>query len=82
MLSRIGRGQFYLSPTGSSRRRYPHKSIRRLHRDNQLAQNNKLGIKHMEALILVSGCTLVTSWAAAAFVDTLWTRKFLWRAER
>jgi hypothetical protein len=34
------------------------------------AQNNKLGrVKHLEDLILVSGCTLVTSWAAAAFVD-------------
>ena len=33
------------------------------------AQNNKLGIERMEDLILVSGCTLVASWAAAAFVD-------------
>jgi hypothetical protein len=33
------------------------------------AQNNKLGVERMEDLILVSGCTLVTSWAAAAFVD-------------
>ncbi|KAF8474352.1 hypothetical protein DFH94DRAFT_761689 [Russula ochroleuca] len=33
------------------------------------AQNNKLGVERMEELILVSGCTLVTSWAAAAFVD-------------
>jgi hypothetical protein len=33
------------------------------------AQNNKLGIERMEDLILVSGCTLVTSWAAAAFMD-------------
>jgi hypothetical protein len=34
------------------------------------AQNNKLGrVKHLEDLILVSGCTLVTSWAASAFVD-------------
>jgi hypothetical protein len=33
------------------------------------AQNNELGVERMEDLILVSGCTLVTSWAAAAFVD-------------
>jgi hypothetical protein len=33
------------------------------------AQNNGLGVERMEDLILVSGCTLVTSWAAAAFVD-------------
>ena len=33
------------------------------------AQTNKLGVERMEELILVSGCTLVTSWAAAAFVD-------------
>ena len=28
-----------------------------------------LGVERMEDLILVSGCTLVTSWGAAAFVD-------------
>ena len=33
------------------------------------AQNNKLGVEHMEDLILVSGCTMTTSWAAAAFGD-------------
>ena len=33
------------------------------------AQKNQLGVKRVEDLILVSGCTLVTSWAAAAFVD-------------
>ena len=33
------------------------------------AQKNRLGVKRVEDLILVSGCTLVTSWAAAAFVD-------------
>ena len=27
----------------------------------------KLSVEHMEVLILVTGCTLVTSWAAAAF---------------
>ena len=33
------------------------------------AQKNQLGVKRVEDLILVSGCTLVTSWAAAAFAD-------------
>lgn len=33
------------------------------------ARKNRLGIERVEDLILVSGCTLVTSWAAAAFVD-------------
>ena len=33
------------------------------------AQKNKLGVERMEDLILVTGCTLVTSWAVAAFVD-------------
>ena len=32
-------------------------------------QKNKLGVERMEELILVTGCTLVTSWAAAVFVD-------------
>ena len=33
------------------------------------AQKNGLGVERVEDLILVSGCTLVTSWAAAAFTD-------------
>jgi len=33
------------------------------------AQKNRLDVKRVEDLILVSGCTLVTSWAAAAFVN-------------
>ena len=33
------------------------------------AQKNKVGIERMEDLILVSGCTLVASWAAATFVE-------------
>ena len=32
------------------------------------AQKNQQGIERMEDLLLVSGCTLVSSWAAAAFV--------------
>jgi hypothetical protein len=32
------------------------------------AQKNQQGVERMEDLILVSGCTLVSSWAAAAFV--------------
>jgi hypothetical protein len=34
------------------------------------AQNNQQGVERIEDLILVSGCTLTTSWAAAAFVDS------------
>ena len=35
-------------------------------------QDNKLGVERMEELILVSGCTLATSWAVAAFMsDTM-----------
>ena len=33
------------------------------------SQRNELDVERMEDLILVTGCTLVTSWAAAAFVD-------------
>jgi hypothetical protein len=33
------------------------------------AQDNRLGVQRMEDLILVTGCTLVTSWAAAVLVD-------------
>ena len=33
------------------------------------AQKNRLGVERMEELILVSGCTLVASWAAATLVD-------------
>jgi len=33
------------------------------------SQRNQLGVERMEDLILVSGCTLVTSWAAAVFID-------------
>ncbi|KAI0280746.1 fungal-specific transcription factor domain-containing protein [Russula aff. rugulosa BPL654] len=32
------------------------------------AQKNRQGVERMEDLVLVSGCTLVSSWAAAAFV--------------
>ena len=36
------------------------------------AQKNRLGVERVEDLILVSGCTLVSSWAAIAFVgDTV-----------
>ena len=33
------------------------------------SQKNGLDVEHMEDLILVTGCTLVTSWAAAAFLS-------------
>jgi hypothetical protein len=32
------------------------------------AQNNQLGVERIEELIIVSGCTLATSWAVVAFV--------------
>ena len=35
------------------------------------AQNNKLSVERTEDLVLVTGCTLVTSWAAAVFVDNM-----------
>ena len=34
------------------------------------AQINKLDVERMQDLILVTGCTMVTSWAAAAFADS------------
>ena len=33
------------------------------------AQSNMLDVERMEDILLVSGCTLVTSWAAAVFLD-------------
>ena len=33
------------------------------------ARRNHLGVDRMEDLILVTGCTLVTSWGVAAFID-------------
>ena len=41
------------------------------------AQNNKIGVERMEDLILVSGRTLVTSWAAAALVDNTFEAEIL-----
>lgn len=55
------------------------------------ARRRRLNVKHMEDLILVTGCTLVTSWGIAAFVDNtqdaevlLWIRGsfFDWRVIR
>ena len=43
------------------------------------AQNNKLSVERMEDLILVTGCTLVTSWAAAVFADNIEAEIFLER---
>ena len=34
------------------------------------SQKNGLDVERMEDLVLVTGCTLVTSWAAAAFLDS------------
>ena len=60
------------------------------HVDNwfYFAQRRRLDVERMEDLILVTGCTLVTSWGVAAFVDSdqdaevlLWVRGtiFDWR---
>ncbi len=35
-----------------------------------LAVRRRLDVERMEDLILVTGCTLVTSWGVAAFVDS------------
>jgi hypothetical protein len=35
----------------------------------ECSKNNGLPVERMEDLILVTGCTMVTSWAAATFVD-------------
>jgi hypothetical protein len=70
-----GHGALLLLPHGSRRadiiRKEMFEDYMRDHVDSWLnwARNNKLGVERMEDLILVSGCTLVTSWAAAAFVD-------------
>lgn len=37
------------------------------------SQRNGLGVERMEDLILVTGCTLVTSWAAVAFLGRIGT---------
>ena len=34
------------------------------------AQRNRLDVQRMEDIVLVTGCTLVTAWAAAVFVDS------------
>jgi hypothetical protein len=34
------------------------------------AQRKRLDVERMEDLILVTGCTLVTSWGTAAFIDS------------
>jgi hypothetical protein len=34
------------------------------------AKRSGLGVERMEDLILVTGCTMVTSWGAAAFIDS------------
>jgi hypothetical protein len=39
------------------------------------AQKNQLDVERMEDLIIVSGCTLVTTWAAAVFTDRTMSAK-------
>ena len=44
-----------------------------------MAQKHKLDAERMEDLILVTGCTLVPSWGAAAFVDSASEAELLMR---
>jgi hypothetical protein len=45
------------------------------------ARRNNLGVDRMEDLILVTGCTLVTSWGTAAFYDNLSDAEFSLRIQ-
>jgi hypothetical protein len=40
------------------------------------ARRNNLGVERMEDLILVTGCTLVSSWGVAAFIDNAMDAEF------
>ena len=69
-----GRGALLSLPCGGHREDVASTEIfEKYIRDNvtnwfSWAQNNKLNVERMEELILVYGCTLVASWAAAANV--------------
>lgn len=73
--SRRGRGALLSLPHGGRREdAVQMKVFEKYIRDNVVswfiwAQKNQLGVERMEDLILVSGCTLVTTWAAAVFMD-------------
>jgi hypothetical protein len=78
-VSRIDAGvaeQFCLFPMGASRQDVIHtKVFQKYIGDNVAAwfdwsKNSGLPIKRMEDLVFVYGCTLVPSWAAAAFDDS------------
>jgi hypothetical protein len=47
-----------------------------------LARQSRLGVRRMEDLILVTGCTLATSWGVAAFVDRTLAGEISLRTER
>ena len=70
-----GRGALLSLPNGGHREDIIRtKAFEDYIRDNVVswftwAQRNKLGVERMEDLILVTGCTLVTSWAIAVFMD-------------
>jgi hypothetical protein len=46
-----------------------------------LASRHGLGVKRMEDLILITGCTLVTSWGVAAFLDDTQDSEVLLRSQ-
>ena len=62
----------YLPHKGHRKDVIPRKVFKNYIRDNvdswfRWSKEMMLPVEHMEDLILVTGCTLVTSWAAAAF---------------
>jgi hypothetical protein len=46
-----------------------------------LARQHRLGVELMEDLILVTGCTLVSSWGVAAFLDNAQDSEVLLRSQ-
>ena len=62
----------FLPHKGNSKDAIPKQVFKDYIRDNvdswfRWSKTMKLPVEHMEDLILVTGCTLVTSWAVAAF---------------
>ncbi len=69
------RGALLSLPTGATTKNiFRKKAFEDYVRDHVVSwftwtQDNRLGVERIEELILVSGCTLATSWAVAAFMD-------------
>ena len=70
-----GRGAILSLPRGGLRQEVIHKKLfedyigKNVGRWFNWAKERRLPVEYMEDLVLVYGCTLVTSWAAAAFND-------------